>query len=206
MKTNLPLKRSGFTLIEMLVVIAIIAILAGLLFPAINRALETAKRNQASADVRSIAGAITMFYNDYGYLPVPLSATEQGYAPGSGNNDFGAEQTQSIDDQTSRNIIQVLIAEPSGWNSGHALNPRRKVYLSMPNAKSDGTLLDPWGNQYWIKLDRDLNGMIQFFSGNNQHRTRAVVFSRGRSGQMTGGTNNANARDNIANVELTVFN
>ncbi len=204
MKTNLPLKRSGFTLIEMLVVIAIIAILAGLLFPAINRALETAKRNQAAADVRSIAGAITMFYNEYGYLPVPLNA--QGYTPGPGGGDFGAEQTQPMDDAESRRIIQVLIAEQNigaGWND---LNPRRKVFLSMPNAKNTGELLDPWGNQYWIKLDRDLDGKIQFFSGNNQHRTRAVVFSRGRSGQMTGGTNNANALDNIANVELTVFN
>ncbi len=204
MKANTSQKRSGFTLIEMLVVIAIIAILAGLLFPAINRALETAKRNQAAADVRSIAAAITMFYNDYGYLPVPFD--DQGWEPGPGNGDFGREQSDArLNDDESKRIIQVLIAEQNigpGWNN---LNPRRKVYLSMQTARSDGELLDPWGNQYWIKLDRDLNGMVQFFSGNNQHRTRAVVFSRGRSGQMSGGTNNANARDNIANVELTEF-
>jgi prepilin-type N-terminal cleavage/methylation domain-containing protein len=181
MKANPSLNRSGFTLIEMLVVIAIIAILAGLLFPAINRALETAKRNQAAADVRSIAGAITMFYNEYGYFPIPLNRT--GLPDDDGGNFVSAEE--------SKRIIQVLIAErnlPSEWN----VNTRQKVYLSMPNAKSDGELLDPWGRQYLIKLDTNLDNIIYHF--NNYHRVRALVFSLGKDGVM--------GPNNIANVDL----
>ncbi|MCC5844794.1 MAG: prepilin-type N-terminal cleavage/methylation domain-containing protein [Verrucomicrobia bacterium] len=212
MKKTPSHKRSGFTLIEMLVVIAIIAILAGLLFPAINRALETAKRNQASADVRSIAAAITMFYNDYGYLPVPFG--EQGVQPGSGSGDFGIEQTQPFpgnndrSDQLganwavrSRRIIQVLTNETTGlpetWRN---LNPRGKVFLSMQTlGNQPGEMLDPWGGQYAIKLDLDLNNMIEYYSDPRQHRTRSVVVSAGRSRVFAGGTNH---RDNVANVEI----
>jgi prepilin-type N-terminal cleavage/methylation domain-containing protein len=177
MKTNLPLKRSGFTLIEMLVVIAIIAILAGLLFPAINRALETAKRNQAAADVRSIAGAITMFYNDYGYLPIELSR--------QGDNDISAESEAEV-----QRIIQVLTAVDRGANEAHAINPRRKVYLSMPKFSEEGTFNDPWGNFYRIRMDTNFDNIVFFEETNTNHRTRAIVFSTG-DGKRT-----------IANVEL----
>ncbi len=188
MKANLPLKRSGFTLIEMLVVIAIIAILAGLLFPAINRALETAKRNQAAADVRSIAGAITMFYNEYGYFPIPLNRTGLPDDGDGGGNFLSAEE--------SKKIIQVLIAEDEEHNEGHQLNPRQKVYLSMQNIQSDGTLEDPWGNQYLIKLDTNLDNIIEFFG--HHHRVRALVISLGEPPQNA----TLGSRRNIANVDL----
>jgi prepilin-type N-terminal cleavage/methylation domain-containing protein len=47
--------RHAFTLIELLVVIAILGILMALLFPAVDGALEGARRAQASNDVTQIA-------------------------------------------------------------------------------------------------------------------------------------------------------
>ena len=46
---------SGFTLVELLVVITIIGILMGLLIPAVNAARETARRNQCATNMKNLA-------------------------------------------------------------------------------------------------------------------------------------------------------
>lgn len=200
--TKMPsLNRRGFTLIEMMVVIAIIGILAGLLFPAIGKALESAKRNKAGVEARAIAAAIDLFFNDHGYLPVPLNA--QGLTPVQGTDWNNApENSAPFTDEESRRIIQVLIAEPQNFNANHQLNTRRKVYLNMETANSTGEMLDPWGRQYLIKLDRDFDGRIEFFSQPDAFRTRSIVVSRGRSGEVGDNRNTPEFRDNVANVNL----
>lgn len=59
----------GFTLIELLIVIAIIAILAGIGFPAIQGAMDTARRGQARNDVHQVASAMKAYFLEYGQYP-----------------------------------------------------------------------------------------------------------------------------------------
>lgn len=62
-------KRSGFTLVELLVVIAIIAILVLLLLPAINAAREAARMSICANNIRQLGVALHGHHDAHGRLP-----------------------------------------------------------------------------------------------------------------------------------------
>jgi prepilin-type N-terminal cleavage/methylation domain-containing protein len=66
---------SAFTLVELLVVMGIIAVLAGLAFPAIGGAIKAAKRTQASTMISNLKVAVTAYNTEYGTWPVPSGTT-----------------------------------------------------------------------------------------------------------------------------------
>ncbi len=60
---------SGFTLLELLVVLGIIALLATLVAPQVLRYLSDARVNTASAQIRNLAAAVELYYLDTGSYP-----------------------------------------------------------------------------------------------------------------------------------------
>lgn len=57
--------RRAFTLIELLVTIAVLAILAALLFPAINRAKDSARRTVCLNNLRQISAGLFLYSDDH---------------------------------------------------------------------------------------------------------------------------------------------
>src|SRR5438105_13609867 len=72
------MKSKGFTLIELAVVLAIIAVLAAVLTPMVTGYLDQARTARAQADVRTIADAIKLFNRDTGRWPIYDSSTAYG--------------------------------------------------------------------------------------------------------------------------------
>lgn len=66
-----PIRRKGFTLVELLVVIGIIAVLIGVLLPALNKARQSANRIACASNLRQFGNGLAMYVNaNNRYLPL----------------------------------------------------------------------------------------------------------------------------------------
>ncbi len=74
------LRRHGFTLVELLVVIGIISLLISILLPALNAARERAQRIACASNLRQWGQALNTYYDDNkGKLPQTMRKHGQRY-------------------------------------------------------------------------------------------------------------------------------
>ena len=89
--------KRGFTLIELLVVMVIIALLVGILLPALGRAREEARKTQCRSNLRQVGLAMQMYTNDnrgwtpasYGFWVYADGATPTKATTGFGVTNYG---------------------------------------------------------------------------------------------------------------------
>ncbi len=89
------MKRQGFTVLELIVVIALIALLAGILIPALAWAIRDAKGVSATGQMRGIAEALDVYHSDLGGFPdstdVDAGVSLNGSMPQNAAYDLMAE-------------------------------------------------------------------------------------------------------------------
>lgn len=100
--------RSGFTLVELLVAIGIVAILAALLLGGIQAATQAVATAKVSSDIRALETALATFQSEYGHYP-PSSITL--YESNSADPGWNVDTTDPTRLSRSRQIITELFPE-----------------------------------------------------------------------------------------------
>jgi general secretion pathway protein G len=185
------MKSNGFTLIELAVVLAIIAVLAAVLTPMVTGYLDQARLARAQADVRTLADAIKLYNRDTGRWPIYSTSAN-----------YGADTVGSNELATSTGSLPT---GGSGWTSTNISvgTTSLELYLnndysvvgsaSFPKAGFRGPYVrtvdsDPWGNKYLLNA-ADLS---RANSGNH-----AFVISAGPNGMLE------TTRDSATTTSLT---
>ncbi|MEA3186707.1 MAG: hypothetical protein QOD99_537 [Chthoniobacter sp.] len=154
---NFPHFRRAFTLIELLTVIAIIAVLMGLLFPAMNSVKEAARKTQARNDISQLVASVKTYYTEYNRYPVDTKITTDTEYGGPAGKFKNADMM---------NVLRAIAKAP---NTTDTLNPRKVVFFEGNNVKDEtspkagfdalGEFYDPWGGSYIIAVDANYDNV-----------------------------------------------
>ena len=154
--------KRGFTLIEIVVVLSVIAILLAILIPAIEKNVADAKRARAASDVQTLAQAIIQFRNDVLQWPAKTNTGDPA----------------AVLVGTQPNVDTTRIPPPAGgdpslnWNRTPAetiyfqlinpglptptvypyVNPNPHNYPSWNGPYVNEIKLDPWGYAYLVNV------------------------------------------------------
>ena len=121
------LGEGGFTLMEMLVVMAIISILAALVFLGLQQARHTANIRRAQAEARELSKAWQMYWKLYGEWP------------------FGA-----VDVPMNKAAMDVLQGKDATYNAQLI----RFLDVDYNAVEEEQGYRDPWGNYYRVDFSR----------------------------------------------------
>jgi len=188
--------RHGFTLIEIVIAVAVVAILAAAISPMVFRHLEDAKVSKAQSETEIISQAILGYYKDVGAWPVTNTN-------GPGGN--GVQRLVSSTNLPS-GASTTAAAGAARWSTYGTSKPLGDyLYYNNPDDDSSATgngadqagqdwptsgrvswkgpyldsyeILDPWGNAYVVNA--------RFFptgSYTGQRRHKVFVMSAGPDG------------------------
>ncbi len=180
-------KTKQFTLIEILVVIAIIAILAGAIYPALMAVQNSGRRTKTETILTGVNTAIKVYKGDYNALPAVGGSVQEQIGKWSGNIDdlkLDSTYTAFFDILTYKDHEKVGKA-PS--DEIKAANPKAKQYLDPPKEyfqvkEKRHSIRDAWNRPIVVFLDHDGDGTVNlgsYANGQSKFAADCVAISMG---------------------------
>lgn len=174
---------SAFTLLELLAVIAVIALLTGIVIGVGRRASDAGKVARAKAELAVISAALESYKRQYGDYPQ------------AGGINFALPDTALGDGHSNVRLYNALLGHYGPRIN--QLNPPGRAFIELARFSTDtaqagmatalstgpelNALLDPWGNRY-----------MYYYRGNAGGSTwqnpSYVLYSVGPDGAMAGAT------------------
>ena len=167
--------QTGFTLVELLVVVTIIGLLVGLISVAVPKALESGMKAKAKGELTSIVAAVKAYKQEYGRWPGSVTAASD----------------TTFQDADSKSLLSAL----SGTKNALVENP--KSVRLLEGASSVGTMNDPWGSQYLVVVDSDESNSMTYQGKMISISVLAVSFGKDKKQDNTPGSG-----DDVFSVEL----
>lgn len=157
MLTPVPPQKSnsrGFTLVEVLIVVSIIAVLMSLILGGLSMARDRANQVQAANIVMNLSSALDKFYEDEGYYPgAKLEPDENGMPElyeallGTPKSEGGKAGRSAPYLEIKEDQIVILEDEESGIYAKATFDDRED-----PNVPK--YILDPYGSPIWYRVNK----------------------------------------------------
>lgn len=209
----------GFTLVELLVVMAIIALLLGLLLPALAKARATARQVKDATQLKQIhQGWLTASNDSNGVLPLPGEINRAGTVPGRGDIDEIQNNHANLHgSMIGRGYVNAqILVSPAEINSKvvpcstynmNRISPATDTYwdpIDSAGAGSGGTLPNPATgfradlttqcNTSYAVLPLDPSSRRKTEWKNTGNSRFAVIGNRGPKGGNTTGNDYINSK------------
>ena len=184
-------RKNAFTLIELLMVIAIIGILAGILIPTVSAVKRQANVAASKSQLSQYVNAIQLFKGEYGFYP---------FADAHVNTDGNIDSLPDINSLSDNFIVTLSGRDATDGGSESFGDNRRKIefhgfsvaeFYSRPDGTVDPTKVgDRFNNtNIYIVIDGDGDGQIKVpnpLNASNSQELRTSVTAYVKADEVNG--------------------
>lgn len=150
-------RNSGFTLIELMIVVVIIGVLASIAYPSYQKHMTQTRRSDAQSALLQIANQQERFFTECNWYATNLTASSRVCGASAGSGDLNYPATTSPDGHYALSLVQgVMLADGttsatcSTWGCGYSAVANPNGSGASGRQTNDGRfMINSFGQKFW---------------------------------------------------------